>query len=381
MKFPLLSIGSLIMLMTLSCQPSVDQRQSDEEAGRSAFLLKYAKGFTISIDSPYTWINVTNPYQGASSGFRYLLVPKGMKVPEHPVDVRVIRTPVSSIACTSTTHVPLLDYLNETDKLTGFTTTDYISSEKARQRIDAGKVTELGVDSGINIEILSALRPELLMGYTMTAEYGQYKKIEELGIPVVINAEYLETHPLGRAEWIKFMAAFFDKEAMADSVFSAIESEYLETKKRVSDQDIHPSVLNGIMYGDAWFLPGGKNYAAAILQDAGYHYLWADDPSTGFLELSFESVYARAHNCEYWIGVGPFQSLAELSAADQRYSQFSAFKNKTVFSYDARKGAKGGNEYLELGYLRPDLILKDLVKISNPDVLPGHSLYFHRRLN
>jgi iron complex transport system substrate-binding protein len=381
MKLLLISVCALIVLVTLSCQPSVDQRQTAKARERSTVVLNYAKGFTISIDSPYTWIDVNNPYQGANSGFRYLLVPKGMKVPEHTNDVRVIRTPVSSIACTSTTHIPLLDYLNETDKLAGFTTTDYISSVKARQRIDAGKVTELGVDQGINIEVLAALRPELLMGYTMTAEYGQYRKIEELGIPVVINAEYLETHPLGRAEWIKFMAAFFDKEALADSVFSSIEREYLDTKSRVLSQDVHPSVLNGIIYGDAWFLPGGKNYAATILQDAGYHYLWADDPSSGFLELSFEAVFAKAHNCEYWIGVGPFQSLAELSAGDQRYSQFAAFKNKNVFSYDSRKGAKGGNEYLELGYLRPDLILKDLVKISHPDLLPDHELYFHRRLN
>jgi iron complex transport system substrate-binding protein len=115
--------------------------------------------------------------------------------------------------------------------------------------------------------------------------------------------------------------------------------------------------------------------------DAGYRYLWHDDPTNGFLELSFETVLARAHECDYWIGVGPFQSLREMHAADNRYGQFNAFKKRNVFSYDARKGDKGGNEYLELGYLRPDLILQDLVKISHPDRLPDHKLYFHRRLD
>lgn len=370
----------LAILSCLSC--GTDSQEKSAQQPRSHQLaLKYAQGFTIAIDSIYTRLEVKHPYQGAETGIKYLLVPKGARVPDHLPEVKIIRVPVTSIACTSTTHIPLLDYLDETESLTGFTTTDYISSSRARKRINQGKVVELGVDKGINIEILSALNPDMLMGYSMSSEYGQFRKIEELGIPVVINAEYLEEHPLGRAEWIKFMAAFFGKLDKADSVFSAIESRYLETQRLASGIQQKPTVLSGIMYGDAWFLPGGKNYAATLMKDAGYNYLWSEDTSNGFLELSFETVLARAHDCDYWIGVGPFQSLDEISAADNRYSQFAAFKNQNVFSYDAKKGSKGGNEYLELGYLRPDLILQDLVKVSHPDLLPDYELYFHRRLN
>src|SRR5690606_34372387 len=153
------------------------------------------------------------------------------EVPEHDADVRIIRTPVSTVVCTSTTHIPLLDYLNLTDRLIGFPTTDYVSSKKMRERIDAGHVTELGIDKGLNIERLISIRPELVVGYTMSSDYGQFGKIEELGIPVVLNAEYLESHPLGRAEWIKFIGCFFDRKREADSVFTSIAQRYNEVKQ------------------------------------------------------------------------------------------------------------------------------------------------------
>src|SRR4030095_16208520 len=131
---------------------------------------------------------------------------------------------------------------------------------------------------------IAMLRPGMVMGYTMNSDYGQFKKIEDLHVPVVINAEYLERHPLGRAEWIKFMALFFNKEKLADSVFRSIEQSYLETKAMADRVTSRPSVLSGVVYSEAWFLPGGKNYASTILNDAGCDYLWKDDPSSGWLQ-------------------------------------------------------------------------------------------------
>jgi iron complex transport system substrate-binding protein len=287
---------------------------------------------------------------------------------------------LTSVVCTSTTHIPLLDYLDETNTLVGFPTTDYISSEKVRKRIDEGKVQELGVDKGINLERLAVLKPDMLMGYAMSSDYGQFKKMEELGVPVVINAEYLEKHPLGRAEWIKFMAVFFNREEKADSIFQIIEANYLATQKLVGQATARPSVVMGIVYGDAWFLPGGQNYASKMLKDAGCNYLWSDNPSQGYLELSFESVFEKANQAELWIGVGTYASLREIEDADHRYAKFKAFQQKKVYTYDARRGAKGGSEFMELGYLRPDIILNDLVKIAHPELLPEYTLYFHGKL-
>jgi iron complex transport system substrate-binding protein len=340
----------------------------------------YAEGFSIQYQGRNKLVEVKYPFQGATSGYKYLLVPHGDSIPVHPPDVRVITIPLKSIVCTSTTHIPLLEYLDESDKLIGFPTTDYISSKKVRERIDNGLVQELGVDKGINLERLASLKPDMVMGYTMSSDYGQFKKMEELNIPVVINAEYLEKHPLGRAEWIKFTAVFFNKEKEADSVFRAIEKSYTDVKSLTEQVPNKPTVLSGIVYGDTWFLPGGQNYASRILSDAGCSYLWQENTSNGYLELSFESVYEKAHDADLWIGVGNFSTLREIEASDHRYAQFKPFRSRSVYTYDARKGAKGGSEFLELGYLRPDLILKDLVKIAHPDFLKEYELYFHRRL-
>ena len=370
----------VLSFVILGCQPEKKPAPVSENEP-SPTTLHYASGFKVTYqDNNTKLVEVIYPFQGATSGYKYLLVPKGQTVPEHEAEVRVISIPLSSIVCTSTTHIPFLDYLGETEKLVGFPTTDYISSEKARRLIDAGKVQELGVDKGLNLERIAMLHPDMVMGYTMNSDYGQFKKVEELHVPVVLNAEYLEKHPLGRAEWIKFMALFFNKEKVADSVFVVIEKEYRRTKALTDQAHNKPTVLSGVVYGDAWFLPGGQNYAAKLLRDAGYRYLWDADSSNGFLELSFESVYEKAHDADFWIGVGSFSSLKEIEGADHRYPRFKPFQEKQVYTSNARKGSKGGSEFLELGYLRPDIILKDLVKIAHPELLKEHELYFHTKL-
>jgi len=368
-----------IFFLTIACdssQSSTHETISSDETP----LIKYAKGFVITQQNNHKQIEVMQPYPGAAVGYKYLLVPYGESIPDHEADVKVIRIPITSIVCTSTTHMPLLDYLEKSSALVGFPTLDYISSKKIRQLIDQGMVTELGVDKGMNIELLISLKPDLVMGYTMSGDYGQFKKIEELGIPVVINAEYLEHHPLGRAEWIKFMGMFFNLESMADSIFSAIEMNYLATSSLTDTLTAKPTVLSGIVYGDTWFLPGGQNYAARLFKDAGYQYLWSDNSSNGYLQLSFEAVYEKANQADYWIGVASYKSLKEVKESDSRYEKFNAFQSGKVFSYDARQGARGGSEFLESGYLRADIVLNDLVKIAHPDLLPDHTLYFHKKL-
>jgi iron complex transport system substrate-binding protein len=341
---------------------------------------KYAQGFKVSSIGTSKLVEVNYPYQNATTGYNYLLVPKGETAPTHDEQTQVITVPIENIVCTSTTHIPLLDYIGETDKLIGFPTTDYISSEKMRTRIDAGKVKDVGNDKGMNLEMLFTLRPSLVMGYTISKDLGQLKKIQELGIPVVINSEYLEQHPLGRAEWIKFVALFFGKEKEADSIFNSIEKEYLLIQKLANATSIKPTVMTGIVYGDAWFMPGGQNNAAKLLKDAGCEYLWAADSTNGFLQLSFESVFAKAKDADLWIGIGSFKTLDEIKATEERYALFKPFREKQIYTYGARTGAKGGSEFLELGYLRPDLVLKDLVKIAHPELLPEYELYFHKRL-
>jgi iron complex transport system substrate-binding protein len=372
---------AILFLWTIVISCEVKKSESPLQSHTlSQTTIRYAEGFSVQYQGNNKLVEVKQPFQGAASGQKYLLVPRGEIASKPESDVNIIHVPVRSIVCTSTTHIPLLDYLDEGEKLIGFPSTDYICSPNIRKRIDEGHVTDLGVDQGINLERLALLQPEMVMGYTMSSDYGQFEKIEELNIPVVLNSEYLEKHPLGRAEWIKFVALFFDKEREADSIFSMIEKSYTETKRLADSAPSKPTILSGIVYGDTWFLPGGQNYAARIFKDAGCTYLWEENPSHGFLEISFESVYEKAHAADLWIGVGNYSTLNDIEKSDHRYTLFSPFNRKEVYNYDKRKGAKGGNEFLELGYLRPDLILKDLVYIAHPDLLPLHELYFYRRL-
>lgn len=370
----------LLLLFAFSCGYKENKDTEQIAQAPPAMDIQYAKEFKVTYQNGYKLVEVPHPYEGAEKGFKYLLIPRGSEPPAHDADVQVIEIPLKDIVCTSTSHIPLLDYLNETKSLVGFPTTDYISSEKMRKRIDAGKVKELGIDNKMNMEILLDLNPDAVMAYTLTGDYGQFKKLQQAGIPVILNAEYLEKHPLGRAEWIKFMALFFNKEELADSIFKDISNTYTSLKEKADSIKDRPRVYSGIVYGDTWFLPGGNNNAAKLLHDAGYDYLWSDTEARGALELSFEAVYEKAHDADYWIGVGGYNSLEEIKNADARYADFKAYKTGQVYSYEGRKGAKGGSEFLELGYLRPDLVLADLIRIAHPALVPDHNLYFYKQL-
>ena len=371
-------LGYIIAFSLINACSAPNREQSSEFKYESVEI-KYATGLSISKSDGFYIIKIITPYKGATEPLTYVLYDRALGKPQIKAD-EYIPIPVESIVCTSTTHIPMLDYLDETNSLTGFPTLDYISSEVMRKRIAEGKVAELGIDAALNIETLISISPEVVMGYSLSGDFGQFNLIEEAGIPVVLNAEYLERHPLGRAEWIKMAGILFNKQEKADSVFNFIESQYIAARDLASNAAIKPTVMSGIVYGDSWYVPGGKNYAAKILQDAGFRYIWEQDTSKAFLPLSFESVFDKANKADFWIGVGSFKSLKELSAADSRYKVFAPFNNQLIYSYDKRIGAKGGSEFLELGYLRPDLILKDLVHIGHPNLLPEHELFFHFQL-
>ncbi len=372
---------TLALLYVLFCLTGCSEKKAPEKNPINSYTnIQYAKGFDIKYAADGSIeVTVKKPYPGAKEPLVYLLVPDSVHPPENP-HTAIIPIPVKRIVCTSTTHIPLLDYLDQTNALVGFPGLDYISSPAMRKRIQKKEVTELGVDKNMDLERLITLKPDMVMAYLVAADFGQFRKVEELGIPVVINAEYLEPHPLGRAEWIKFMALFFGLRHKADSVFRHIESEYVVTRQLAMGASSRPVVMSGIMYRDTWFAPGGKNHGARLLADAGCTYVWEENDSEEILELSYEAMLEKAHQSDLWIGTGSFQSLEEMAKADARYTRFKPFVTKQVYTYNARIGPTGGSEYLELGYLRPDIILKDLVKIAHPELMPGYTLYFHARL-
>jgi len=345
--------------------------------------LSYAKGFKIFQGDGYKIIEVSQAFPGSHEPFKYLVLEDPQAdFPQSNYNTS-IQLPAESVIVTSTTHIPHLDLLHETDKLIGFPNLDLISSEQARKMIQQHQVRDLGRGAHTNIEIIIDLQPDWVMISTLGEDLKNLDLLQAAGIPAVINGEYVEQNPLGRAEWIKFTGALFGKLEEASSIFQEIERDYLEAESLAQQvaEDQRPTVMAGVMYKDVWYVPGSDSWGAKLLNAAGGRYLFQDQTGTGSVQLNYEYVLDQAQEADYWLGASDYPSLAAMESADKRYADFNAFQQGKVYSYTLRKGPTGGIEYFELGYMRPDLIVKDLIKILHPELLPDYQLYFYNQLN
>lgn len=347
--------------------------------------LKYAKGFSIGkSNSGITTIKITSPWPNAESAFTYALVPRDILVSvqlnKEDYDA-IVTVPVERIVVTSTTHIPALEALGVDESLIAFPDTKYISSEKTRMRIDSGGIKELGNNQSLNTEMVIELKPDLVVGFSINSQNKIYETIQRSNIPVVYNGDWTEETPLGKAEWIKFFAPFFQKEKVADRIFDAIENSYLDARALAESAAVKPKVLSGALYKDVWYTPGGKSWAAQFLKDANANYIWEATPETGSLSLSWEAVLEAGQHSDFWIGPAQFTSYKNLEDGSLHYKQFDAYKNKKVFTFAKTEGATGGLLYYELAPHRPDLVLKDLIHIFHPDLLPDYQPYFFKPLD
>lgn len=368
-------IFSLCVVFLLgSCkEKSVTHSVSKTEVKES---ITYAQGFEIEDFDTYKIVTIKNPWPGATETYSYALAPKGVTIPDAKNVSAVIEVPLQSIVVTSTTHIPSLEMLQVEEKLVGFPNLDYISSEKTRALIDASAIKELGKNEDINTEVLIDLNPDALVTFAVEGQNKTVAAIQKTGIPVLYNADWTETHPLGKAEWIKFFGVLFGKEKEADSIFSTIEKNYNEAKQLAATSHTKPTVLSGAMFKDVWYLPQGDSWAAQFIKDANGHYVWQDSEGTGSLSLNLENVLEKAQQADFWIGPSQFSSYVQMEEAHSVYSQFKAFEEKKVFSFTTKKGATGGILYYELAPNRPDLVLKDMIKILHPELLPDYELFF-----
>lgn len=340
----------------------------------------YARGFAVHYGAGYKVITVQAPWRGGKP-YRYALVEKNVRLPPGEVFDAVVPVPVKKIVVTATTHIPALEALEVYDKLVGFPNTRYISSPRTRQRIATGAVKELGSGGDVNVERVLELRPDVVVSFGVDHPPRWCETLQKAGIPVVYNGDWLETTPLGRAEWIKFFAYFFNAETAASAVFSEIEKSYQEAKEIVAHIARKPTVLSGALYKDTWYLPSGKSWAAQFLQDAGADYLWKDTEGTGSLSLGFEGVLEKGQQADYWIAPAQFVSYEEMRQASPHYEQFRAFREKRVYTFNSTRGETGGTLYYELAPQRPDWVLKDLIRILHPELLPDYAPFFFKPLH
>lgn len=355
---------------------------SQTQAELTPIPLSYAQGFMISEGSDFWEIEVVQPWTGSDRKFRYLILKPMAVRPAGNFDA-VVQLPIHKVVLTSTTQIPHLDLLGEMDKLFGFPQVELISSPRAWDQIHAGKVQDLGIGPSANPEMILDLSPDLVLISTLGSDLGYLEVLSQAKIPALINGEYVEQHPLGRAEWIKFTGILFGKYEESLQIFNRIEQAYLEAQNLANSipEQNRPTVLSGLMYQDTWYTPGGDSWGAQILKNAGGRSVFSDQKGTGSLQLNYEFVLENALEADFWIGSADFASLEALANAEPRYRVFQAFQSGKVYTYTRKKGPKGGLEYFELGYMRPDLILKDLIKILHPDLLPTYDLYFYRPLH
>ncbi len=343
--------------------------------------IKYAGGFDIQYFNNYKRLLIYPPYPDAKEQFEYILIPKGKDVPNEIKDLKIIRIPIKKLVVTSTTHIPMLELLEEENKLVGFPNLQYISSTKTRKLIANGNIKELGNEQDINTEVLLDLQPEIVIGFSMSSNNKMFSNIEKAGIQVLLNGDWLEETPLGRAEWIKFFGVLLGKEKEADSIFNTIEKQYNAAVNIAKNTKTKSTVLSGALFKDIWNLPAGESFVAQFLKDANTNYLWADTKGKGSLSLSFESVFEKGQYAEFWIAPGHYTSSEQLKNANQHYTEFDAFKNKNIYSFANKKGENGGVLYYELAPVQPHIVLKDIIKVAHPELLPDYQPFFLEKLN
>lgn len=339
--------------------------------------VEYATGFTVEYGSHYKVVTVLQPWVGGDP-VTYLLVQCGAPTPDDiPADA-VIVVPVASAVSMSTTYLPHFIELGVLDALVGTDEFDFVFSPAVRERIDAGELSEVGGGSFVDVERVLELEPDAVFTYGVgSADYDAHPALIAAGIPTVLNADYMESSPLGRAEWVKFTSLFFNAEAEANALFADIAAGYNELAELAAAETGRPTVLVNAMWGDTWYVSGGASYQAQLIADAGGDYLWADDTSTGGLALSFEAVLDRGQSADVWLNPNFWFSLADGLAEDERYAEFDAFNAGGVYNNVARVTDLGGNDYLETGVLHPESVLADLVAIFHPNLLPDHTFTYY----
>ena len=381
---------ALSLLVLFSCGESsskkvVSKAEISTESIDSSFyynsIIKHAKGFTIKRHENYKELSVIDPWNKGQIFQRYYLIPRGSKGKQSlPTDGQVIEVPIRSIAALSSTQIGILNFLGVTDKIVAVSLPDKVYDIDLAKRVESGVVKTVGHGATLDFESIVDLAPELVMVAGFMKITNEEDKLIDAGLPVAFNIEWMESSPLARAEWAKFIAAFFNLEQKADELFNAVEKRYSDVKAEINQVKTKPDVISGYHYKGVWYMPGGQSYLAQLLRDAKGEYCWFSDSSQGSIPLSFEVVFEKQSGAKIWFGPAQCRSLKEMGELDERYTLFQAYKDGQVYSVTQRKNEKGANDYYESGVINPDLMLKDVAKILHPELFPNHELYFYQKL-
>lgn len=287
---------------------------------------------------------------------------------------KVIHLPVTNIAALSQTSVGMLSKLNALETVTGISKIDYVYSPGIKKRFAAGTITEFGDETNFPIEKMVKSKTELIVYSGFGTEFDNEGKLKKLGIQSIPNYEWRETHPLGRAEWIKFFGILIDKPTEAVTIFNEIKSKYEDLRWKIRDLADSPRVISGNFYSDQWTAPAGNSYMAILFRDAGAKYVYASTSGTGSIFLPIEKVVYDNRKTDFWINPG-VSSKGILSEMNPKAKFIGAYE-KGIYCYSHEM-----NQFWEMSAIEPDFLLADFIHIFHPDFEPNSQLHFYKALN
>lgn len=380
MKRSCLSLLALLIILC-SCGRG-NTSASDDRRGIQGDSVYVSQRYELEETDGIRKLVISDPWQNARGiELIYYLVPAGMDLPDTIDEKKVIRVPVRSMVCMSTTHLAMLRALDATSIVTGISGSDLLFDSLLHEEAKSGRIPDVGYENNLDRELVASIRPDLIMTYNIGAPSEYTRKLEDMGIRVIYNADYLEQHPLARCGWIRVFGALTGHEAMADSILKTITASYLEladSVKRINTG--HPDILFGAPWEDVWYVSPANSYTGRLIEDAGGHYLFDDLIAPNSVPYSVEAVFSRAADADLWINPGTAESLAQIAAADGRLARLNVCSPGKVWNNRKRITPAGGNDYWESAVVRPDLLLKDLVSIIHPELMPGYDQLYYKCL-
>ncbi|MDR2389314.1 MAG: ABC transporter substrate-binding protein [Tannerellaceae bacterium] len=369
----LILLISLVYLVVSCRQPG--QPSSSTEALLPDTIL-YAQGFSIHTHDHYKLVEVRDPWDSTRLLQRYVLVDRHLPLPEDLPRGLIVRTPLQNVVVYSSVHASIIEELGEIDRIVGVCEPQYMESPGIRRGLRTGRIADLGMSTAPNVEKMIDISAECIIASPFqNSNYGQ---AEKLGIPIIEAADYMEALPLGRAEWGRFYGLLFCQQAKADSIFRVTEKRYMELKTLAETAADRPSVFSEKRYGSFWYIPGNDSYVAHFFRDAGAMYRFGNIPGQGSTPLAFEKVLDQAIHADFWLI--KYNQAEEMSYEDLRieytpYENFDAFKRRNIYTCNT-----GKTPYYEEFPIHPDYLLKDLIHVFHPDLLPGYTPRYYRRM-
>jgi iron complex transport system substrate-binding protein len=370
----------LILIISVSIYSSCNNASSTSfviEKLDTLYAPTYSDRFVIY---KYGNSSILTIHQEEGSSKHIFLARKGETAPDG-FDGMVMEVPLKRVICMSTTHIAMMEKLGNLDRIVGISGCQYVISTTVREAIEQKKIRDIGYDSGLNYELATIMQPDAIFVYgTQGDNAASTKKMTELGLPTIYIYEYLENNPLGKTEWLVAMGEFFDQRLKAEEIFTSIANNYNNIKQIIHDGIKQPKVMLNSPWRDTWFVPGNRSYIVQLLTDAGADYICKGFDSYQSRAISTEQAYVLCQNADFWLCPSEATSIDYLVSTNSRFANIPAVLNNRVFNNNRITTPMGGSDFWESGTINPDLILKDLIHILHPDLLPEHKLYYFHQL-